>query len=114
MAERNLEFVWDTHKARLNLKRHSGIGFQEAATVFDDPNAIIQYDPDHSEDEHREIIIGHSDRGRLLLVSFTERRTNLIRIISARKPTPQERTDYEQKITESKQDDETENEKPEE
>lgn len=96
MSERNLKFEWDPHKARLNAKRHKGITFEEAATVFDDPNALIEYDPDHSVEEHREIITGHSDKNRLLLVSFTERLLNLIRIFSARKPTQQERIRYEE------------------
>lgn len=90
-----LKFEWDPFKAELNIKRHHGITFNEAATVFDDPFAQVHYDPDHSEDEHREIIIGLSNQNRLLLVSFTEKQPGLIRIISARKPTRLERNKYE-------------------
>ncbi len=68
--------------------------FGEAATVFRDPLAFIFDDEDHSEEEYREIIIGHSIRHRLLIVSFTER-GDVIRIISARKADRDEREDYE-------------------
>ena len=65
-------------------------------TVFANSLALIFDDEAHSEDEAREIIIGHSARNRLLLVSFTER-PGVIRIISARRATKQERQDYEEK-----------------
>jgi uncharacterized protein len=81
-------------KGEENLKNH-GVGFDEALTVFGDPAARILDDPDHSADEAREIIIGYSQRQRLLLVSFTER-VPKVRIISARKATRRERQDYEQ------------------
>ena len=96
MPERDIEFEWDADKAELNAKRHNGVTFQEAATVFDDFYARVMDDPDHSSDEHREIVIGQSNHNRLLIVSFTERRPYLIRIISARKPTPRERRRYEE------------------
>ena len=89
-----LHFEWDDNKARLNLKNH-GIGFDEAATVFWDPLACIFDDEAHSSEESREIVIGHSSSGRLLLVCFTER-GDVIRIISARKVTRKERNDYEE------------------
>jgi uncharacterized protein len=84
-----MEFEWDLPKAITNRQKH-GVSFEEAATVFADPLAAIFSDPDHSEDETRELIVGYSDRGRLLIVSFTERPPNL-RIISARVTTPNER-----------------------
>jgi len=80
-------------KARQNAKKHS-VTFEEAATVFGDPLARIHDDPDHSQTERREIIVGHSSRGRLLLIAFTERKTT--RLISAREATAQERKDYEE------------------
>ncbi len=89
-----LHFQWDDHKARLNLRNH-GIGFDEAATVFLDPLARIFDDEAHSLEESREIVIGHSSEDRLLLVCFTER-GDVIRIISARKATKKERSDYEE------------------
>jgi uncharacterized DUF497 family protein len=90
-------FQWDPRKAASNLKRH-GVSFQEAISVFSDPLARIFDDADHATDEQREIIIGHSARQRLLLVSFTERE-DVIRIISARKATKNERKDYEESVT---------------
>jgi len=89
----NLRFEWDINKANSNLTKH-GVDFEEAATVFRDPIAAIFDDEEHSDYEFRELIIGHSDRNRLLLVYFTERE-NAIRIISARKATRRERKDYE-------------------
>jgi uncharacterized DUF497 family protein len=67
-----MEFEWDTKKAESNLSKH-GISFTEAQTVFDDPLYVDFYDPDHSEAEHRYIIIGESSKNRILLVSYTER-----------------------------------------
>jgi uncharacterized DUF497 family protein len=88
------EFEWDAKKANENLKNH-GVAFEEALTVFADPLARIFDDPDHSEDEPRELIIGHSANQRLLVVSFTERESRT-RIIGSRQATPRERRDYEQ------------------
>ncbi len=85
---------WDNAKAIANLRKH-GVSFEEAQTVFDNPLAVIFDDEAHSFDELREIIIGHSQRNRLLIISFTERSTN-IRIISARIATRTEREKYEQ------------------
>jgi uncharacterized DUF497 family protein len=89
-----LRFAWDDHKARLNLGNH-GVSFDEAAMVFFDPLARIFDDEAHSLEEPREIIIGHSSEDRLLLICFTER-GGVIRIISARKATRKERTEYEE------------------
>jgi uncharacterized DUF497 family protein len=88
------QFEWDARKARDNLKKH-GVGFEEALTVFADPLARIFEDPDHSEEERRELIIGHSAGQRLLVVGFTERQT-ATRLIGAREATTRERRDYEQ------------------
>jgi uncharacterized DUF497 family protein len=90
----SLEFEWDDDKAAINKKKHR-VTFEEAATVFADPLATIFDDEVHSEEEQREIIVGHSDQHRLLLVSFTERAA-AIRIISARQATKRERRDYEE------------------
>ena len=87
-------FEWDGDKAASNLAKH-GVSFDEAATVFANPLAAIFSDPDHSEEELREIIVGHSDQNRLLIVSFTERGA-AIRIISGRLATRRERKDYEE------------------
>jgi uncharacterized DUF497 family protein len=90
-----ISFHWHGEKAKANLTKH-GVSFQEAATVFADPLAAIFPDEKHSINEIRELIIGHSSKKRLLIVSFTERRT-AIRIISARRATRKERKDYEER-----------------
>ena len=90
-----LNFEWDEEKATANLKKH-GVSFDEAITVFTDPFSITKYDPDHSVDEQRYIDIGISDEGRVLVVSYTERSTN-IRLISCRKATSSERRFYEKR-----------------
>ena len=81
-------------KAEANLAKH-GIAFDEAKTIFDDPLYIEFYDPDHSEDEDRFIMIGQSVQNRLLVVSYTDRNDN-IRLISAREATRMEKNAYEQ------------------
>lgn len=88
------EFEWNGKKAAENLKKH-GVAFDEALTVFADPLARIFDNPDHSEDEPRELIIGHSATQRLLIVSFTERASRT-RIIGAREATARERSHYEE------------------
>jgi len=89
-----MEFEWDWSKATANLKKH-GVSFEEARTVFDNPLAVIFDDEAHAVDEQRELIIGHSQQNRLLLIAFTKRSSS-IRIISARPATRKEREDYEQ------------------
>ena len=89
-----MNFEWDEQKAAANLSKH-GVSFEEAKTVFDDPLYVDFYDPDHSFDEQRYIIIGESRQGRLLVVSYTER-GDAIRLISCRETTPAERTVYEE------------------
>jgi len=87
-------FAWDDEKFEENIKKH-GITFEEAATVFEDINALIISDPDHSEDEERFIIIGFSERARLLIVCHCYRENDtVIRIISARKAHRREQRDY--------------------
>jgi uncharacterized DUF497 family protein len=93
----SLAFEWDPRKARLNLRKHR-VSF-EAASVFSNPLARIFADEDHSAEEAREIIIGHSSTKRLLLVCFTGPATNRVRIISARCATKEEQHDYEEHIT---------------
>ena len=88
-------FEWDAQKARLNRTKHS-VTFEEAQTAFLDDLARIDSDPDHSDDEDREILIGYSTSRRLLVVSFVDRGETL-RIISARKADSQERRAHEEK-----------------
>ena len=89
-----MEFEWDPIKAAENIRKHS-VPFNEAATVFGDFLGTTIADPDHSLDEHRYITIGLSKRGRLLLVAHADRGER-IRIISARRLTPNERRAYEE------------------
>ena len=89
-----LGFEWDEEKAKANLKKHR-VGFDEGTTVFTDPFSMTIHDPDHSADEERYIDIGSSDKGRVLVVVYTERGSN-IRIISCRRATPTERKLYEE------------------
>ncbi|MGB5634544.1 MAG: BrnT family toxin [Waterburya sp.] len=89
-----MQFEWSENKAASNLSKH-GVSFEEAKTVFDDPLYVDFYDPDHSEDEERYLIVGESSRGRLLIVSYTERGDS-IRLISARELTRTERSAYEE------------------
>jgi uncharacterized DUF497 family protein len=87
-----LHFAWDESKATSN-KGKQGVSFEEAVTVFADPLGRIYDDPDHSVEEDRFLLVGHSLEGRVLLVVHAERRDR-IRIISARKPTARERKEY--------------------
>ena len=89
-----MKFEWDSEKARSNQKKHN-VTFDEAQTVFDDTQAYIFNDEWNSFGEYRELIIGHSSNKRLLIVSFTERMQGVIRIISSRLATTNERKDYE-------------------
>jgi uncharacterized DUF497 family protein len=89
-----VKFEWDDQKAFINLEKH-GVSFGEATEVFYDPNALEVHDTEHSGNEDRFVIIGYSVN-RLLFVVFAQRLDDVIRIISARKPTPAERDLYEE------------------
>lgn len=91
-----MRFEWDPDKAKANLKNHK-ISFDEAQTVFNDPLYVVFADPDHSIAEYRFIIMGESDKKRLIVVSYTER-PPATRLISARKATRAERRNYEKEI----------------
>lgn len=85
-----IEFSWDARKARQNLQKHK-VSFEEATTVFYDENAIEFFDPDHSIDEDRFLMLGLSGHLRIMVVSYCLRkRDSEIRIISARKATKKE------------------------
>jgi uncharacterized DUF497 family protein len=89
-----VQFHWDKKKAVGNLAKHK-VSFEEAATVFADPLSDTFDDPDHSTEERRFLIIGHSEKGKLLFVSHTDD-GETIRIISARELTRGEQKSYEQ------------------
>ena len=87
-------FEWDPAKAEANLKKH-GVSFEEAVTAFGDPFSMNMPDPD-AEGEARFIVLGTSERYRLLVVCYTERPPRT-RIINARLATRHERKQYEEK-----------------
>jgi len=89
-----LRFSWDPHKAQANERKH-GISFEEASTVFLDDNALLQTDPEHSEEEDRFLLLGLSARVRVLVVChcFWEAK-GIIRLISARRATKPEKRQY--------------------
>lgn len=89
-----LRFLWDARKAAANERKH-GVTFQEATTVFDDPLSVTILDPDHSVTEQRLLLLGLSNRRRLLVVAHSERGES-IRIISARRTNRRERRTYEE------------------
>jgi len=90
----HLEFEWDNKKEKANIKKH-GISFEEARITFYDENAIQFFDPDHSEDEDRFILLGTSYKLNTLVVChcFREKET-IVRIISARKADSDETKAY--------------------
>ena len=89
-----LDIVWDEDKNKKNIISHK-ISFEEAKTVFFDPNAKVIFDPDHSLEEDRFIILGLSKLLNILVVCHCYRENEKsIRIISARKATPKERKQY--------------------
>lgn len=90
-----MDFKWDTAKDKTNQQKH-GISFEEASTVFYDPFAKLGHDPDHSDQEDRFILIGHSRKNHLLFVVHVYKESaGTIRIISARKATKKEKSDFE-------------------
>lgn len=92
-----MKFIWDGKKAAMNKQKH-GVAFEEAQTVFDDCDALRIFDPDHSEDEDRFLLLGLSSVLRLLVVCHCYRENDeQIRIISARKATKKESTTYERR-----------------
>ena len=91
----DIRFEWDATKASLNKKKHN-ISFDEAKTVFFDKNAMVIHDPEHSDHEDRFVILGLSTVAHLLVVCHCFRdEDSVIRIISARKATKNESSQYQ-------------------
>lgn len=87
-------FEWDDSKNQTNQYKHR-VSFEEAMTVFEDEEAKVITDPDHSENEERFIILGFSQMANLLVVCHCYRASDaVIRIISARKATRWEEKQY--------------------
>ncbi|MGH9428267.1 MAG: BrnT family toxin [Terriglobia bacterium] len=89
-----LRFKWDDEKEKINIRKH-GISFDEARKVFYDEKAIQFFDPDHSEEEDRFILLGISFKLRILVVChcFRESET-VVRLFSARKADRDEEQEY--------------------
>ena len=92
-----MSFDWNEEKAAINREKH-GVSFEEAQTVFKDYNALRIYDPDHSDEEERFVLLGLSSALRMLVVCHCCRENEeRIRIISARKATKRESATYEKR-----------------
>lgn len=90
-------FEWDENKNRLNLQKH-GVSFEEAVTVFNDDDALIFDDPDHSFGEERFLILGMTYSTKICIVSHCYREQERIRLISARLATKNEKNTYYREI----------------
>ena len=96
----DIVFEWDTDKAISNQKKHH-VSFEEAQSVFQDPNALLIADPDHSIQKDRFILLGISKKTKILVVCHCYRSNDeVIRIISARKATMFESKQYERSVYE--------------
>ncbi|CAN0509610.1 unnamed protein product [Phaeothamnion confervicola] len=91
----DLRFEWDARKSASNANKHK-VTFEEARSAFADPDGLVIDDPDHSEEEERFILLGLSYAVRLLVVCHAFR-SDVVRIISARKATPREAATYRRK-----------------
>ena len=89
-----LLFGWDPDKAKRNIKTHD-VSFDEASTAFKDTLSLTIFDPVHSGEEDRMVLVGNSCNNRLLVIVHTERENHIL-IISARKPAKKERKQYEE------------------
>jgi len=88
-----MDFEWDPRKAALNLERH-GVDFADAVAVLFDEFALT-IDDEHPQEE-RYVTIGTDGLGRVLVVVYTWRGADTIRIISARKAEARECKHYEE------------------
>lgn len=93
----HIKFEWDKNKNEINKRKH-GLSFEEAKEVFGDDNAILFDDPDHSTEEDRFLIIGTTETEKVCIVSHCYRdNDNVIRLISARKATKNEKRIYQER-----------------
>jgi uncharacterized DUF497 family protein len=89
-----VRFEWYPPKAEANLRTH-GVSFAEAVTVLEDDFALTREDPDAAE-EARFVTLGLSSWGNLLVVVYTYRRRDIIRLISAWKANKRQKALYEE------------------
>ena len=87
-----MKVEWDPQKAASNKRKH-GVSFHEAVTCFADPSALLLEDEVHPE---RLVLIGVSEKSRVLYTVFAELTDDVVRIITARKATTHERRRYEE------------------
>lgn len=92
-----MDYEWSEVKEKLNIIKH-GVDFNEAKSVFGDEYALVLYDEEHSENEERFLLLGMSEKERVLLVVHCYKEEDTIRIISARKATARERKQYEERL----------------
>ncbi|OHX37713.1 hypothetical protein BJL95_07890 [Methylomonas sp. LWB] len=88
-----MKFEWDENKNQNNIRKH-GVDFRQAVYVFADPFALSMPDNEHSDDEERWLLLGKNLNEQILLVVHTFRYDDMIRIISARKATQNEKATY--------------------
>ena len=91
-----MNYEWNLVKERLNIAKH-GVDFEEAKSVFADEFALVLFDEGHSNDEERFLILGTSQKERILLVVHCYRENDTIRIISSRKATKNETKQYKER-----------------
>jgi uncharacterized DUF497 family protein len=92
-----IRFQWDPRKAKSNESKH-GVSFDEAETVFYDVQALLLDDPQPHGEEERFALLGLSAVLRVLVVVHALREKDVIRIISARKATREERQQYQDRL----------------
>ena len=90
-----MDFEWHPQKADINIKKH-GVSFEEASSVFGDSLSVTYPDPDHSIQEERFLMIGLSNKHRILVISHMYY-NETVRIISARQTTKREQRFYERR-----------------
>jgi uncharacterized protein len=89
-----MRFEWDPEKARRNLAKH-GVSFDEASSAFADPLSLTINDPDHSQGEHRLLLLGETYSGKMVVIAHLAT-DETVRIISARLAERHERRTYEE------------------
>lgn len=94
-----IHFEWDEKKNKANFRKHS-VWFEEGKTIFHDPYARLIHDPDHSDEEDRFVLVGMSEKLRLLTVCHVYKKDDeIIRIFSARKAEHAEIKEYRRYLT---------------
>lgn len=88
-----MKFEWDINKNKINIHKHN-ISFEQACSIFNDPNILSIPDEKHSENEERWISLGMNYQLKILVVVHLFKENNIIRIISARKATNNEQQTY--------------------